>query len=178
MSSVCKRFGPLGLLLGTLALSGCGFHPLYGNSGSGGPGVTALMDQIEIPIQPNREGQLLHQALERDLQRDGAPGYYRYHLAVSYSTNSQAIGIQPDTSSSRTRFLSSATWSLSPIGAPGLIVAKGTAHAMDAENIIDNQYFATSLENGVMNHQLSREIARQITTQIAIFFRTHPSARS
>lgn len=162
------------VLAGLLALTGCGFHPLYGPQSGSTPSITARMDEIDIGLLANRQGQLLHQALERDLYRDGAPGFYRYHLRVTYGFSVQAIGIQQDSSNTRNRYIATASWVLTPEGNRQLAITKGTAQAMDAVNIIDNQYFASTLDAGTMRHQLAREIARQMTTELAIYFRKHP----
>ncbi|MDD2875968.1 MAG: hypothetical protein PHT60_01930 [Acidiphilium sp.] len=132
------------------------------------------MDEIDIGLIPDRQGQVMREALENDLQRDGAPAFYRYHLAVSFGMSVQIIGIQPDSSNTRNRFIANAHWELTPEGNQTLPIAKGNAQAMDAENIIDNQYFANSLDAGTMRHQLAREIASQISTELAIYFRAHP----
>ncbi|GBQ10593.1 MAG: LPS assembly lipoprotein LptE [Acidiphilium sp.] len=161
-----------------LALSACGFHPLYGPQHGQSATVAARLDEVDIGLIPDRQGQLLREALESDLQRAGAPSYYRYHLAVSYSINVQIIGIQQDSSNTRNRYLATAQWTLTPEGNRTIPVAKGTASAMDAENVIDNQYFQATLDNGVMRHQLAREIAHQITAQLAIYLRAHPAAGS
>ncbi|MCF3948149.1 hypothetical protein AiwAL_15765 [Acidiphilium sp. AL] len=161
-------------LLALLGLASCGFHPLYGSQGGQEPAIASRMDEIDIGLMPDRSGQVMHEALERDLQRAGAPKFYRYHLAVSYGISVQVIGIQPDSSNTRNRYFANAHWVLTPEGNRGLAIAKGNAQAMDAENIIDNQYFATALDGGTMRHQLAREIATQITTQLAIYFRSHP----
>lgn len=133
------------------------------------------MDQIDIGLIADRQGQVMRQALERDLQRDGAPGFYRYHLTVSYGFSVQILGVQPDSSSTRNRYLATAHWVLTPEGNQTISLAKGNAQAMDAENIIDNQYFSSSLDNGVMRHQLAREVATQISTELALYFRSHPA---
>lgn len=159
-----------------LALSACGFHPLYGPQHGQSATVAARLDEVDIGLIPDRQGQLLREALESDLQRAGAPSYYRYHLAVSYSINVQIIGIQEDSSNTRNRYLATAQWTLTPEGNRTIPVAKGTASAMDAENVIDNQYFQATLDNGVMRHQFAREIAHQITAQLAIYLRAHPAA--
>lgn len=162
-------------LLAVLGLAGCGFHPLYGSRGGQPSTISARMDQIDIGLMPDRSGQVMREALERDLQRAGAPNFYRYHLVVHYGISVQVIGIQPDSSNTRNRFFANAHWVLTPEGNRNLAIVKGNAHAMDAENIIDNQYFATALDGGVMRHRLAREIATQITTQLAIYFHNHPA---
>jgi len=134
------------------------------------------MDEIEIGLLPNRDGQLLHQALEADLHREGAPVFYRYHLEISYGLNSQTVGLQPDTSNSRNRIFAHAHWRLTPAGNHTKTIAEGNASAMDAVNILDNQLFALSLANSDVDRQLAHEIAGQISQQIAIYLKTHPKA--
>ncbi|HEX7389874.1 MAG TPA: hypothetical protein VF286_07160 [Acidiphilium sp.] len=164
----------LAVLLGLLGLAGCGFHPLYGSVAGQPPDVTTRMDQIDIGHLSNRDGQLMRQALESSLQRAGAPTFYRYHLAVSYGISVQGIGLQPDSSSTRNRYMADARWTLTPEGNRGVTLASGNAHAADAENVIDNQNFMGTLDNGIMRHRLAKAIADQIATQIAIYFHNHP----
>ncbi len=157
-----------------LALTSCGFHPLYGPQAGQPATIAARMDEIDIGLLPDRQGQVMHEALEADLQRDGAPNFYRYHLTVQYGISVQSIGVQQDTSNTRNRYLATAHWQLTPEGNLGKPLAQGNAQAMDAVNIIDNQYFANTLDSGTMRHQLARELARQITTELALYFRAHP----
>ncbi|OYV69369.1 MAG: hypothetical protein B7Z67_09680 [Acidiphilium sp. 21-60-14] len=158
------------------ALAGCGFHPVYAPSSGTTASVAARLDEIQIGLLPNRSGQLLHEALEADLRRAGAPVFFRYHLHVNYSISAQVIGLQPDSSSSRTRLFANARWQLTKAGEPSQVVTKGSASTMDAVNVIDNQYFALSLSTDQAHHQLARAIAEQITLELATYFNAHPHA--
>ncbi len=163
----------LGGVLLAVGLAGCGFAPLYG--GAAGGDVSARLEQVKIARIPERAGQLLQQSLEAQMQRDGAPVSQLYMLNVDYSINVQGVGIQQDTSSTRDRYIATATWRLVPIGRPDTVLVTGTATTEDADNVIDNQYFATELEGGTVNRQLADEIAGQITSQVAVWFRGHPA---
>jgi LPS-assembly lipoprotein len=163
-------------LLPLLLLAGCGFHPLYQSQNGHAAPQFAAMDQIDINLIPDRSGQILRQALEADLQRDGAPGFYRYHLNTQYSTSVQAIGMQPDSSNSRVRYFATVNWSLVPEGNRMVILTKGTVEATDSVNVIDNQFFALSLSSDTLEHRLARELAARITEELAIYFRKHPAA--
>ena len=174
--SFARNYRGVALLLAALPLAGCGFHPVYAPASGTTPSVVARLDEIQIGLIPNRPGQLLHEALEADLRRAGAPVFYRYHLTVQYNISEQAIGLQPDSSSSRTRISAYASWQLTPAGNRGQVIIKGSASTMNAVNVIDNQYFALSLDTDHANHQLARAIARQITVQIATYFNAHPRA--
>lgn len=159
--------------LGLLALAGCGFRPLYGG-GPDGTAVEARLNEIDVGLIPNRQGQLLRQALEAELQRAGAPNFYRYHLRVSYGWSVQTLGIQPDSSNTRNRYIAHAEWTLTPEGDRGKVIVHGSAQAMDATNNIVNQNFAGTLDQGVLRHRFAKRIARQISEQLAIYFRNHP----
>ncbi len=155
-----------------LALSACGFTPLYG----GDSAPAARLDMVHIANIPERAGQVLRLTLETDMHAAGAPDVERYNLTVSYAIGETGLGVQTDTSTTRNRFNGTATWSLTPIGSPATTLVSGTATAATAENIIDQQYFAVTLENDTVNQQLADEIAAQITSQVAAYFKTHPAA--
>jgi len=153
------------------ALSGCGFSPLYGDN-SGAP-VAQQLDEVEVANIPERTGQLLRESLQAQLQAAGAPDVQLYLLNVTYGIAGQGEGTQQDTSVTRERFVATAAWSLSPIGNPGQKLASGQASTEDALNIIDEQYFAQDLETNTINRQLANQIAQQITTQVAVYFKSH-----
>ena len=166
-----RKFLPL---LGLLTLAGCGFTPLYG--GDDGAAVQGQLEQVKIANIPERSGQLLHEALEAQMQRRGSPTQQLYVLNVAYVIKQDFVGVQADTSVSRQRFNATANWLLVPIGAPGQVLASGQAVTSDALNIIDQQYFTQSLQTGTVNQQLADQIAAQIAQQVAVYFRTHPAA--
>lgn len=162
------------IVLAVLALAGCGFTPLYG--GPQGQATSTALENVKIQTIPNRAGQLLHQALQEDFYRNGQPIQELYMLSVSYSITQTGQGIQEDSSTTRTRFSATAKWHLSPIGQPSKILASGNAMAVDALNIIDQQYFAVNLETETIDQQLANEISAQVTSQLAAWFRTHPGS--
>ncbi len=166
-----RKFLPL---LGLLALAGCGFTPLY--AGADGTAVQGQLEQVKIANIPERPGQLLHEALEAQMQRQGSPTQQLYVLNVNYVITPEVIGVQADTSASRERFNATAAWSLAPIGAPSQVLVRGQAATSDALNIIDQQYFAQSLQTSTVNQQLADQIAAQIAQQVSVYFKTHPAA--
>lgn len=174
MSSSRKRLFTLLPALALLALSGCGFTPLYGQSGDSS--VAQKLDTVTVANIPERTGQLLRLSLETQLHTAGAPTTELYNLSVVYSIGINAIGIQADSSYTRNRYIASANWRLTPIGDPTTPIATGAASTEDAENIIDQQYFAVQLEADTVNQQLADMIASQITSQVAAYFKTHPNS--
>ncbi len=160
------------LAFAACALAGCGFTPLY--AGNDGAAVQQQMNTVAVGIIPDRTGQMLREALQTQLDGGSAPTQELYVLSVSYSIATEGIGVQQDTSTSRNRFIATASWRLAPIGDPARPLAQGEASTEDAANIVDEQYFALTLETDTINRQLAGEIAAQISTQVAAYFKTHP----
>ncbi|HVE21923.1 MAG TPA: hypothetical protein VNC39_08100 [Acidocella sp.] len=166
-----SRLKPLLLLL---PLGGCGFTPLYGQSGDST--VAAKLDTIQVQNIPERTGQMLRLALETQLHADGAPTEQIYSLAVSYGLGAANVAEQQDSSYTRERFSGTAHWALTPVGAPGRPLAQGTVTTQDALNVINEQYFALQLETTTVQQQVANQLAAQITAQVAAYFKTHPNS--
>jgi LPS-assembly lipoprotein len=160
--------------LALLALAGCGFTPLYGQSGDSS--VAAKLDTVTVANIPARPGQMLRLSLETQLHTAGAPTTELYNLSVNYNIGANGIGVQEDSSVTRNRFTATANWTLTPIGNPTAPLATGAVSSEDAENIIDQQYFALQLEGDTINQQLADIIAAQITSEVAAYFKTHPNS--
>jgi LPS-assembly lipoprotein len=159
-------------LAALLALSGCGFSPLYGAGPDSTP-VAQQLDEVAVANIPERTGQMLRESLQDQMEAAGAPTVQHYTLNVAYVIAGQSVGIQADTSATRARVIATARWSLSPIGQPGEQLTTGQATTEDALNVIDEQYFAQDMESTTVDQQLADEIAAQITSQVAVYFKTH-----
>jgi LPS-assembly lipoprotein len=160
-----------------LALAACGFSPLYGGGGGGaGNTVASRLDTVNVQNIPDRPGQELREALETQLHAAGAPTVQAYSLNITYSITTAGIGVLEDTATTRNRFTAVAQWTLTPIGAPEAPLTQGTATTQDAANIVDQQYFALNLETNTINQHLADELAAQITSQLATWFKTHPDS--
>ena len=171
-----RRAMAAGLLAAALGLAGCGFHPMYGSAFSAtSPGaVDGQLDGIYVALLPNRTGQLLRQALQERLDRsDGAARTLQ--LNVVYGIDADAIAVQADNSSARTRVVAHAAWTLTEPMKPGSpIVTSGTARALDGFNVVNEQFFFVTLENEAAQRRLADACADQITRQLLTYFRTHP----
>ncbi len=163
------------LALAALAsLTGCGFAPLYGDTSTSD--IPAQLDSIAVQNIPERPGQMLRDALQDQLYTAGTPTRELYSLNVSYFVDTVGTGIQQDSSTTYDRSTATASWTLTPIGDPKKNLAKGQAISVNAANVIDQQYFAITLETTTVNQQLADDIAQQIDTQLAAYFEAHPGA--
>ncbi len=153
-----------------LALGGCGFHPLYGADDR-----AALSRLPDIFVQPiaDRSGQELRLALQQRLAGTSDASPEGYTLAVSYSIAGEAVGINGDNSSERTRLVGRAHWVLASVSPTAVPVTSGDARVVDGFNIVNEQYFASNLANETTQQRLAGNLADIVTTQVATWFVNH-----
>jgi LPS-assembly lipoprotein len=153
-----------------LALAGCGFHPLYAPSGA----TNTALSGVYVDIIPNRNGQLLRQALQERMDGPDDDVTKKYELAVTYAVGVEGIGIQADSSSNRTRVIGTAHWTLKQPGLLGAKVISGTARSVDGADVVDAQFFYLSLAGQAIDRRMGDALANQIVQSLATYFRVHP----
>ncbi len=159
------------LLLGG-AVSGCGFHPLYAPTSFGTPGPAAAeMAAIYVPPIAERTGQLIRQALQQRFEGTGAGTAKRYELLVTYGVAADGQAIQRDSSTTRIRLVGSAIFNLREMSLAKKPLTLGTARVLDGYNILNQQYFAASLENDSAQERIAQSLADQITLKLGIYFK-------
>lgn len=167
----------LGLLVWPLLLGlpGCGFHPLYGASGTGAGPAREGLGLIAVGIIEDRSGQLLRQALQARFDHGDAPDAKRFDLAVSFGFNAEGIAIQQDSTITRVRYIGTARWTLTTRDMSRVTVTSGLARAVDGLNTFDEQYFAQDLQTETIQRRVAESVADQITSQLARYFEQHPA---
>lgn len=170
--------GAPALLGGTALLGGCGFQPVYMRTASGkpGPGQRDLA-KVFVRIIPERPGQLLRQALQQRFGSD-AGGPMDYDLAVHYAVSGESVGIEQSSIATRVRLSGIAAWRLLPHDGPARVVTAGGARVTDGVDVYDSQYFAADLGVEAAEQRMANEIAQQITTQLAVWFRQQAAKRA
>ena len=156
-------------LAGLVTAAGCGFRPLYAPSGA----TNADIGRVFVDVIPNRNGQLLRQALQERLEGPGDGDSKAYELTVSYIEHYEGIAIESDNVSTRTRITSEANWVLKKPGLLGERVASGSARGLDGTNSIAGQFFYSDLQTEAIDKRMGDTIADQIVQQLAAYFRTH-----
>ncbi len=178
MNSVLSR-RKFFVMSGTGMLVGCGFQPVYmpTASGAAGPAQRELAAINVNPI-PDRPGQLLRDDLKERLASDSGSTLQQYDLAVNFTISGEGIGIEPDNAATRVRLIGSAYWTLRARDPDRTQVSTGFARAMDAFNVLDQQYFAADLNTEQVQRRLASSIADQIAAQLAAFFRRRADVAS
>jgi LPS-assembly lipoprotein len=157
--------------LGSAGLgAGCGFHPIYARNA---PARVAL-GAVYVNLIPNRNGQLLRQALQGRLEGTDDAIAKRYTLAIAYSENVQVVNVQIDNSVTRLRTVGTATWTLAPVDNAYAKLAGGTARSVDGFNIADEQFFYEDLSEDAAEHRLADALADQIVIGLSLYFDKNP----
>lgn len=165
---ILRRFVCLGA---PAMLAGCGFQPVYMPTASNNAGPAQRdMAAVNVPVIPERPGQLLRQALQRELGNDsGTPA--AYDLRVAFSISGEGISIQDNNIATRVRFIGIASWTLTDRNKQQTVLTTGSARSLDGLNVFNQQYFAADLETETVQRRIANNVAQQIATRLAIWFR-------
>ena len=157
-----RRAAPLIAL--TLLLSGCGLRPLYSGGGSGP--VAQALTGVEVGPIPGRAGWLVRTALE-DRLGNGNGAAVRYRLEVELDDEITGFGIRSDNSVTRERRTLRARYRLVDPGL-GTVLLDATAGSDAGIDVVSSEYATVAAEQTALE-RLSREIADQIVTRIALY---------
>lgn len=145
------------LLLGVLALAGCGFTPAYGPQGSAG----ALRGAVAVEASATIPGYLLR---ERLLDRLGAPVSPRYELEVAPEELIEQAAISPEGAVTRYRLVGSAAYSLTEL-ATGTEVTSGTVDSFAGYSATLGTVASASAEDDA-RERLATALADLIVTRL------------
>jgi LPS-assembly lipoprotein len=153
-----------------LWLSGCGFHPLYGNTALDTHVGPTLANVYVEPISDRVGYELRNNLL--DLfngtgQNDGAT----YRLKLSLSEMEEAVVLQSDTAITRYNYTLSAHYELIPRESTAA-VKSGNVTARSAYNVAAAPFlYATVTAERDAKNRAANDMAERIRTQIAVYLR-------
>ena len=153
-------------LVFAVALSGCGFHPLYGDTGTTA-GTADKLAKIYVEPIPDRLGYELRNTLIDLFDASGRSGEGLYKLRVTLATKSEGIAIQND--AAITRYNDTLTVSYELTDRQGTLVTKGVETGLSAYNVVTSPY-ATLMAQQDADTRAAEDIAYRIRTDLAVFF--------
>jgi LPS-assembly lipoprotein len=148
----------------TLLLAGCGLQPLYSGGGKG-PVAQSLRTVTVAPIE-GRAGWLVRTALE-DRLGTPAPGSAAYRLEVLLDDDITGFGIRSDDAVTRERRTLRARYRLVD-AAKGTVLLDATAGSDAGIDVVGSEYATVAAEQTALE-RLSKEIADQIVTRVALY---------
>jgi len=163
-----KRLIPLFAL--TLALPGCGLHPLYAGGSSGV--VATTLSRVEVSQIDGKAGWLMSNALRDRVAANGAKPLYR--LEVKLDDKIIALGIRADDSVTRERRTLRARFQLISL-ADGTVLLDATAGSDAGIDVVSSEYATIAAENTALEN-LTDTVADQIVSRVGLYAqRTHTS---
>lgn len=160
-------------LVGSWALGGCGFRPLYGEQGASASPET--LSSIRIAPIGDRLGQQLHNALRDHLNAHGQPVDPTYVLDVTVDSKVTNLQLRRDETARRAQVALFSGFRLRR-AADNQRLFKGRSLIINSYNILDEQFAAIAAEQDARERGID-ELARDISRQVAGFLAQHDADR-
>jgi LPS-assembly lipoprotein len=170
-SQIRKISSLYALIIASIALSGCGFHSLYGEDVNNGT-VSEDLKQIYIARIPNRVGQVLRESLQQDMAGNGSKAESRYVLRVQPAFDAEDVDIHADNTSGWTRLVGRAHWQLFTLAEHPKLLAQGQSRVLDGYTVTYAEPFAQRLNDETALSRMAHALGADITQQVATWFRT------
>jgi LPS-assembly lipoprotein len=167
--SCCDRHAALALLL--LALSGCGFRPLYAENSP--LGYDPALAAIDVRPVPDHIGQILVASVREQLNPQGARLKPRYVLVIGMTVARADLGIRRDNTSSRGELTIGANLTLNDAGT-NTIVFQDALRTITSFNRPDDAYAATVAED-YARELAAADLGREIAQRVAVYLRRQRS---
>lgn len=156
-------------LLALVALPGlaaCGLRPIYARGE--GQKVLPSLAAIEVAPQGGSSGAYFRNFLINELNPDGITVPTAYDLEVLLRQQSNALGIQLDNSATRYNLIVGASFTLKR-RSDGQVVYSSATRRVVSYNVRSDP-FATLVAEQDAERRAAHEVARQIRTQLALYF--------
>ncbi len=155
---------PVLLLAIAASTSSCGYKPLYGESGV----IRKNLAEVRIKAIPNREGQVLRNALLDRINPNGQPGAAPFLLSVTYSESLSQLAIRRDETATRANLRISSNFKLAET-ASGVTVFRGRSRRTASYNIVQSDY-ANVIARRTAQRRAALLVADDIATRLALYF--------
>lgn len=145
------------------ALTGCGFHPLYGEST---PSNAAALAAIRIEQIADRSGQKLRNMLLDRLTPTGPPSHPAYTLSVKLTETRQELAIRKDERATRANLTVTARFVLRAVRDPRAGLFAGVASSTNSYNVLMSEFATLSAENDARDRAL-QTLSEEIRLRVA-----------
>jgi LPS-assembly lipoprotein len=157
------------------ALTGCGFHPLYGKI-DGSPGGQAIFGSMYIPpITLERVGYELRNDLIDDLQASATPNQAVYDLKVSLrdrtepiAIQNQTIGLLKEVEITRYNYTLTAEYQIVDRKTQK-VITRGTESSLSAYDVVASPYATLVAQHDAQAHT-AEDISQRLRLRLAVYF--------
>jgi LPS-assembly lipoprotein len=152
------------LTAASVALSGCGFTPLYAQQG-----VVSNLAAIEVVAPEGRTGFLIRQSLDDAFAKNrGGPAAYRMNLSLAEARYPR--GIRIDNVATRYEYVLTANYQLSSLPS-GAFAKRGVVRVELTYDSADQPYASISAQQDAQQ-RAAEEAARRIQLELAVWLAT------
>jgi LPS-assembly lipoprotein len=163
-----------GLLIVALALSGCGFRPLYGTIGAN-PAAQRMFASIYVtPIDQERIGYELRNKLIDLLRGPDRPQNAAYRLNVTVTEVREGVALQNDATITRYDLAFAAKYELTD--AKLNVVTKGQETAIESYDVAQSPYASLTGQEEA-EKRAAQDIAEHIQIDLGVHFAHASSTR-
>lgn len=156
------------IAFGALALSGCGYTPLY--SADATNNVSEALAQVEIaPIGQGFVGLDVRTALLDHMSPNGEPARPVQRLEINLVPALGGLLVQPDSAITRYNYTLTANYKLIDV-ATGKVLNQGGATGTSGYNVVTSEY-ATVIARRDAERRAARSVGEKIVTQLSLFMR-------
>lgn len=159
----------LGLICTVLAVSACGYQPLYGKSTLSNQSVAQLAEIYVAPIE-DRAGQKFRSALTHRLSPTAQPGRRLFTLDVTLEESISTLAVERDASATRGNLTLTATYTLVKV-ADGKTMTSGSVTTISSYNILKSDFATLSAEKNSRTRAIEN-LADALRTRLAIYFQS------
>jgi LPS-assembly lipoprotein len=164
------RLAAAGACLLLLTLPGCGFQPLYGQSGPGQASTTDDLATVRVAPLEDRIGQQFHNMLIDRLNPRGQSSRPDYTLYVDLAKTVTEVSIRKDETASRANLILRATFILRDQETTEALL-RGDLRSINSYNILDSQFPTYVSEADALERGL-RELSDDLRVRLAVYFST------
>jgi LPS-assembly lipoprotein len=158
----------LTLIIATLMLAACGFHPLYAPPPSGASSMQAALNTIAIDNIPDREGLYLRNQLIDRFYKTGEPTNPIYKLSLSKIEESkEGLDITVDEESTRAQLRQKTLLTLTRVADHEVVLTR-TLYNVASYNILKSQYTTRVSEDNARLNAIN-DLARQVEQAIVLY---------
>jgi LPS-assembly lipoprotein len=164
MMAPWRNLAVAAVLISAAGLAACGYKPVYGSKGA----IQQNLGQVRIGQAPNREGQVLRNALVDRVNPRGEPGAAPYNLKIEYTESQSQVAIRRDETATRANLRISVNFELRET-ASGVVVLKGRSRRTASYNIVQSDY-ANVVARRTAQRRAAELVAEDIATRLALYF--------
>lgn len=168
-----SRLPQIGVLCAAVALSACGYHPLYGQNSVSAQSQADLANIYVEPIK-DRAGQLLRSALTHRLSPKAQNRTRIFKLEVTIDESISELAVERDASATRGNLTLTANYTLTR-ATNGQIMTAGAITTVSSYNILSSDFATLSAENDSRERAINN-LAETLRMRLAIYFQGPGSA--